>query len=229
MSGVRVAACDGRAAMPEPPPPRKVAGLRQARAVRTRKQLVSSAIRLCRTKDFDDITVDAIVEAAGVSKGTFFYHFPRKEDLLVELGWSTVDRVGEEAEAAYAERGDLDEALAVAVAGLARRIAAMPSGAVARTIKEFAFDRPGARASATGRHAFMSGLFHAAQDGGDIPAGVDVDELADVVNHVIIQTILHAVTGRSSEPLEPMLLRRARLVLYGVRGAAPADRRAASR
>ena len=92
----------------------------------------------------------------------------------------------------------------------------MPSGAVARTIKEFAFERPDARTSTTGRHAFMSGLFHAAQEAGDIPSTVDVDELADVLNHVIIQTILHWVTGRTDEPLEPMLDRRAHLVLYGI-------------
>ena len=64
-----------------------------------------------------------------MSKGTFFYHFRRKEDLLVELGWSTVDRVGEEAEEAYAQDGDLDRAMDVGLAGLARRIAAMPRGA----------------------------------------------------------------------------------------------------
>jgi AcrR family transcriptional regulator len=211
-----VARCEAWAAMPEPSRTRNAPVLRQPRAVRTRNQLIATAIRLCRTKDFDDITVDAIVEAAGVSKGTFFYHFRRKEDLLVDLGWATVDRVGEEAEAAYAEGGDLDEALAVGIAGLARRITAMPRGAVGRTIKEFAFERPAARSSVSGRHAFMSGLFHAAQDAGDIPAGIDVDELADVLNHVIIQTILHSVTGRTDEPLEPMLTRRARLVLYGI-------------
>ena len=152
-----------------------------------------------------------------MSKGTFFYHFRRKEDLLVELGWSTVDRVGDEAEEAYAQDGDLDRAIDVGLAGLARRIAAMPRGAVARTIQEFVFKRPAQSRSATsGRHAFMSGLFHAAHDVGDIPASIDVDELADVVNYVIIHTILHSVTGRTAEPLQGMLQRRARLVLNGI-------------
>jgi AcrR family transcriptional regulator len=211
------------AAEPEPSP-RKVAVLRQARAVRTRNELVAAAIRLWSTQDFDEITVDAIVDAAGVSKGTFFYHFRRKEDLLVELGWSTVDRVGDEAEKAYAEDRDFDHAVDVGLAGLARRITAMPRGAVARTIQEFMFrssSQP--RSASSGRHAFMSGLFQAAQDAGDIPTSIDADELADVVNNVIIQTILDSVTGRTDEPLEPILRRRARLVLYGMHQSAPSQ------
>jgi TetR/AcrR family transcriptional regulator, cholesterol catabolism regulator len=35
---------------------------------------------------FEATTVDAIVNAAGVSKGTFYLHFDRKEDLLLEYG-----------------------------------------------------------------------------------------------------------------------------------------------
>jgi AcrR family transcriptional regulator len=186
---------------------------------------VNTAIRLWQNRDFDDISVDAIVEAAGVSKGTFYYHFRRKEDLLVDLGWATVDRVGAEAEAAYRHHGDLDRAIDAGIEGLVRRITGMPRGAVARTIQEFVFRRSapeamtataGLRSAASGRHAFMSGLLEAAQQAGDFSAHVDVGEVADVINYVFIQTILQSVTAGSDEPLGDLLRRRARLVLLGV-------------
>jgi AcrR family transcriptional regulator len=186
---------------------------------------VATAIRLWQTRDFDEITVDAIVEAAGVSKGTFYYHFRRKEDILVDLGWTTVDRVGEEAEQAYQQGFSLDEAIDLGMAGLARRISSMPRGAVARTIQEFIFTRPAAPSSRdSDRHAFLSGLLQVAQQSGELSRSIDTDEVARVLNYTLIHTILDSVTGRTTEPLPAALKRRARLVLYGM-DAIYADRR----
>jgi AcrR family transcriptional regulator len=44
------------------------------------------ANELFLARGFEATTVDAIVSAAGVSKGTFYLHFDRKEDLLLEYG-----------------------------------------------------------------------------------------------------------------------------------------------
>jgi AcrR family transcriptional regulator len=203
---------------------RRTAVLGQARSRQTRREIVNTAIRLWQNQDFDDITVDAIVEAAGVSKGTFYYHFRRKEDLLVDVGWATVDRVGTEAEEDYRLNGDLDRAIEVGIAGLVRRVTAMPPGAAARTIQEFgrrqASERDSTvsrgRSASSGRHAFVSGLLHVAQNAGDLPPEVDADEVAKVINHLFIQTILESVTGGgTTEPLREVLARRARLVLRG--------------
>ena len=204
--------------------PRRTAVLGQTRSRQTRREIVNTAIRLWQNQDFDDITVDAIVEAAGVSKGTFYYHFRRKEDLLVDLGWATVDRVGTEAEEDYRLHGDLDRAIEVGIAGLVRRVTAMPPGAAARTIQEFGLRRAaaadstvsGPRSNGSGRHGFVSGLLHAAQNAGDIAPEVDADEVAKVINHVFIQSILDSVTGNGpDEPLQQVLARRAHLVLHG--------------
>jgi len=59
---------------------------RTARGERTRLKIRDAANRLFLTGGFRGTTVDAIVEAAGVSKGTFYLHFERKEDLLIEYG-----------------------------------------------------------------------------------------------------------------------------------------------
>jgi hypothetical protein len=100
----------------------------------------------------------------------------------------------------------------------------MPPGAVARTIQEFGRRRAsepdltntGRRSADSGRQGFLSGLLHAAQSGRDISPAVDTTELAEVMNHVMIQAILEAVTNRGTdEPLDQVLARRARLILYG--------------
>jgi AcrR family transcriptional regulator len=164
------------------------------------------AIRLWQTQDFGVITVDAIVEAAGVSKGTFYYHFRRKEDLLVDLGWATVDRVGTEAEEDYRINGDLDRAIEIGIAGLVRRVIAMPPGAAARTIQEFGFRRTsapdstasGLRPANSGRHGFLSGLLQAAQNAGDIAPKVDSEEVAKVINQVLSKA--SSSSSREAEP-----------------------------
>ncbi len=48
----------------------------------TRADLVHVARRMFLTDGYDAIAVNAIIEAAGLSKGTFYYHFGTKSDLL---------------------------------------------------------------------------------------------------------------------------------------------------
>jgi AcrR family transcriptional regulator len=195
-------------------PVRRVSVLGQTRSRQTRRNLVRAAIRLWESEDFDNITVEDIVAAAEVSKGTFYYYFARKEDLLVELGWETVDRVGEEAERAYENGCGLEQALDLGLAGLARRVSGMPPGAVARTIQEFVLATP-LRPTSRPRGGFLSGVLIAARQRGDIPASVDVDELGDILTIVLVRAIVESVGGTVQEQLGKLLERRTRLVLYG--------------
>jgi AcrR family transcriptional regulator len=56
------------------------------RTERTRAAIREAANRLFLERGVDATSVDAICAAAGVSKGTFYLYFHRKEDLLVEYG-----------------------------------------------------------------------------------------------------------------------------------------------
>jgi len=207
-------------AQPHPRSERPLATLGHARSRQTRRDIISAAIRLSETQSFDDVTVDEIIAAAGVAKGTFYYHFRRKEDVLVELAWTTVDRVGVEAEDAYAAGSSVPEALEIAMNGLTRRINAMPPGAVARTLIESMVNQrqTESKIQQRARYGFMSGVLDAAQRNGEIDASVDVPEVSAVLSEVIARTILDHVES-PGEPLNSRLQRRARLVLYGMDGA----------
>ena len=73
--------------------PRRIAsgGARPAptgpRGAATRARIREAANQLFLEHGFEATTVDAIVAAAGISKGTFYLYFERKEDLLLEYGW----------------------------------------------------------------------------------------------------------------------------------------------
>ncbi len=59
--------------------------LRKERAVETKAKLYESADRLFTEHGVDTVSVDTIVAAAGVSKGTFYVHFESKDALVASL------------------------------------------------------------------------------------------------------------------------------------------------
>lgn len=54
------------------------------RAERTRQRLQDTAIRLFEERGFDDVTVEEVARAAGVSHMTFFRNFPTKESVVLD-------------------------------------------------------------------------------------------------------------------------------------------------
>ena len=60
-------------------------GKRKEQAAETKKKLYESAGKLFRVRDFTEVSVDNIVEEAGVSKGTFYVHFESKDALIASF------------------------------------------------------------------------------------------------------------------------------------------------
>lgn len=62
-----------------------VPSAREAKRLQTRERLMGAAIAEFKRSGMAEADVGAIVAAAGVAHGTFFFHFPTKEHVLLEL------------------------------------------------------------------------------------------------------------------------------------------------
>ncbi len=58
---------------------------RQLRSVRTRARILQTAVEHFIRSGFEGTSVDEICNAAGVSKGAFYHHFPSKQALFLAL------------------------------------------------------------------------------------------------------------------------------------------------
>ncbi|PZV33994.1 TetR/AcrR family transcriptional regulator [Mesorhizobium kowhaii] len=56
------------------------------RRARTRAQILEAGASMLAERPPEGLTVDALVEAAGVAKGTFYYHFQSIDELVAAVG-----------------------------------------------------------------------------------------------------------------------------------------------
>ncbi|MFF9145971.1 TetR/AcrR family transcriptional regulator [Streptomyces sp. NPDC014861] len=68
-------------------------GLRERKKRATRAALVEAAVRLAVERGVENVTVDAISAAAGVSTRTFFNYFDSRDEVFVMVGADAGDRV----------------------------------------------------------------------------------------------------------------------------------------
>ena len=59
-----------------------------ARRQATRGRLLEAAFNVFAQEGYTGATVDAIVQAAGYSKGAFYFHFNSKEEVFLEVLWA---------------------------------------------------------------------------------------------------------------------------------------------
>ncbi|MEV7752600.1 TetR/AcrR family transcriptional regulator [Streptomyces griseofuscus] len=61
-------------------------GRRGRNKIKIKERLYTAALELFAEQGYDQTSVDEIAERADVARGTFFNHFPRKEDLIGAWG-----------------------------------------------------------------------------------------------------------------------------------------------
>lgn len=191
----------------------------QERSRRTRQQLVNAAVKLWTERGFENgvetTTVEEIARAAGVTKGTFYFHFAHKEDVLLEMSIRTGDASNELARRAAEAGATIDEILEVSFTEMARRTEGLPRAAIARTIQEFYKYPTRARELSMSRN-FWPEEIAKAQTRGELPADIDPEDLSDMVNALMITAVEGWVHG-AHDSLGPELIYRTRVLLAGVR------------
>lgn len=179
---------------------------------------MKAAERLWRSRGFDETSVSEVCDAAGVSKGTFYFYFARKEDLLVELALGGAQRV-ESDRRALADDIETEHAMHEILAGIAARNERASRPLLARTIQELLSmavrwravrgDRPDYR------HTFAA-VLERGQKRGEIRPDLDPNELGQMLSIVCLQAMLQwAMLG--DEPLADLLWRRVSVILAGAR------------
>ncbi len=156
-------------------------GKRQEAAKQTRENIVLAAKRLHERKGLAGVSVDDIVAEAGVSKGTFYVYFERREDIAYEIAFRDMGAV---AESLKNKSGTAAEKVAEFLAESARFIeegglelckqwmkgAVCPAGSDGRGIAKLKLDRD----------FIYETLAAAEKDGG--PSGtLPAEQLADMI------------------------------------------------
>ncbi|MFJ4843069.1 TetR/AcrR family transcriptional regulator [Streptomyces sp. NPDC088746] len=83
-------------------------GLRERKKQATRRAIAEAAVRLAAEHGAENVTVEAISEAAGVSPRTFFNYFPSHDDAFVLVDDEAGERIRESVRRAPAERPPID-------------------------------------------------------------------------------------------------------------------------
>ncbi|NOP95317.1 MULTISPECIES: TetR/AcrR family transcriptional regulator [Mycolicibacterium] len=94
---------------------------REVRRLQTRERILGAAIAEFQVSGMAGADVGAIVSAAGVAHGTFFFHFPSKEHVLLELERREETRMAAE----FADFLENAHDLATALAELVRLVGSL--------------------------------------------------------------------------------------------------------
>jgi AcrR family transcriptional regulator len=101
---------------------------REAKRLQTRERLMGAAVAEFKRSGIAEADVGAIVTAAGVAHGTFFFHFPTKQHVLVELERREEERIAKQLSRYAESTRDVESILKEAVRlvlGLERRLGAV--------------------------------------------------------------------------------------------------------
>ena len=201
--------------------PRRSA-LSQTRSRNTRRKLIRAALELWSEQGFDQAfqatSAEEIARAAGVSKGTFYFHFAHKDDILFEMPWATAEIMSEEA-AVGIERADRSfDLVEQLMTSLAARVARAPRAAVLRVTGHWSrltHTRTIPENARSFGEAFRTVVSYAV-DRGDLPRDVDVAEVAALLEAATMDALVGwAATDQSSTALRKTLCRRADVILCG--------------
>ncbi|GAA3824754.1 ScbR family autoregulator-binding transcription factor [Streptomyces coacervatus] len=182
---------------------------RQERALRTRRRILEAAASVFAERGYASAGMAEILEAAEMTKGALYFHFPSKEALakavveeqfqLDEVIWRPVSGGVEDCPAAYPPAGPM-QAMIDMSHQLGRQLQEDPvtRGAIRLAIEQGSFAEP----DPTPYRTWIANVRHLlseARDAGSLRPGHDIDTLAEVLvgSFTGIQLVAHVLSGRS--------------------------------
>jgi AcrR family transcriptional regulator len=182
--------------------------LAQDRSRRTRDALIDAATHLWSERGyetgFDTTTVEEIARAAGVTKGTFYFHFAGKVDVLLQMNAEAEEAMADEARRAVGAGDGLDVALRRAAAVLDEQSRRRPRAALGHVLREYHRDPRLTRERSAFRQ-LLPALFEGARAGGDLPPGCDPERIAVLAAAIIYSACEAWADGRSPCLLDDLL------------------------
>ena len=161
------------------------ASFQQARSHETKRSLVAAATALWRANGYARTTVADICRAAGVSKALFYFYFPRKEDVLFEVGVLSTDVAHQKAIEMLDRPYEVSDVVAAVLSTLEHTMRSSPPELVIEAILE------GYRQALAGHDRLertsiiFTEVFARAQCDGKLPADFDVAHVADVAQSLV--------------------------------------------
>jgi len=203
-------------------------GRREKKKALTRQTIIDAAGKLFSVNGFDATSIDEICQAADVVKGTFYYHFKSKEDLVIELRREMTEQL-EEFVASELDSGnsplDILRALMIKDARWTEQNEELSVIFVSQIYMNRAAslknpDTPPSRLRGALRRP-VSTVVEAAQQAGQLRADVNPDELTEMIFGFYIHAKRCWLNARTPGALEPSVLRWLDMLLDGL--GAPAS------
>ncbi|AFM18371.1 transcriptional regulator [Mycolicibacterium chubuense NBB4] len=174
------------------------ASFQRARSHETKRMLVQAAMALWRTKGYAATTVADICTAAGVSKALFYFYFPRKEDVLFEVGVLSTQSAHRTIHALLDKPYDIEAVILAALTAFERSMARNPRELIIETILEGYRHEHRILAAETPPDVdadMFTELFSRAHDDKKLPRGVDVTHLAYLAQTLVSEGARHWAAG----------------------------------
>ena len=177
-----------------------------------RQQLIQLGVELFSRRPFEDISIDEIAEAAGISRGLLYHYFPSKRDFYVAVVRTAVDELMtliEPADDGASEIAQLERSLRAYLHHVARRrqgyLAVLRGGISGDTQVQEVIDRlrrrvvelvldgldveepsPALRAALRAWVGYLEGLALARVDDDE---EVEIDELVDLAERTLLANL----------------------------------------
>jgi AcrR family transcriptional regulator len=211
-------------------------GRRELKKEATRQEILTAAADLFRTKGYEATSVDDIAAAADVAKGTFYYHFQAKEDLVMALQEAELKTATERAKKRITGGEPVMKILfdflsdsahwTEANSDLARAMFKQKFETMTRRdhhqqgpashgppkfIKQYFFDT-------------ITELLSAAQKAGEIRRDVEAVELARVIIPIVMSSRMHWLMDPAKDSLTQRLEKSLNIIMEGFKQKSPKQR-----